>query len=64
MLNIGILSSGKFEKLWKTTVKDLVSDKIKIYISGNVSIATGHHGTPRLVEFPGQDTFQGKRNES
>ena len=53
-------SNKKCDKLWKITAKDLENSKMRVFVSANVSIATGHHGTPRIVEFPGQETFPGK----
>ncbi len=48
------------KRLWKLKVKDLKSNQELIYISAYVSVCTGHHGTPRYAEFPGQSSFKGE----
>lgn len=53
---------NKFEpnqKAWKIIIQDLKTNKEQIIIANYVSIASGHHGTPETVKFPGQETFTG-----
>jgi len=47
------------EKLWKICVKNQNNFE-KVIISKYVSIATGHHGVPLDIRFPGQETFTGE----
>lgn len=48
------------KKLWKVKVKDLKNNQELVYIAAYVSVCTGHHGTPRYAEFPGQKSFNGE----
>ena len=46
---------------WKVTMKDLESNKESVYVTNYVCLATGHHGKPLEVNFPGQESFPGSR---
>jgi cation diffusion facilitator CzcD-associated flavoprotein CzcO len=50
-----------YDKLWKVVVRDLKSGEEKSYVTPFVSIASGHHATPIYADFPGQETFPGKK---
>lgn len=53
---------------WKLTANEVrddgktgeVTDIKEIYLSKFVAIATGHHATPTMAHFPGQDSFTGE----
>lgn len=48
-----------YDKLWKVKVKDLDLNMELVYVAPFVSLATGHHGTPKEVDFPGLSSFKG-----
>ncbi len=48
------------KKIWKIQVKDLITNETFFILTYYLSIASGHHGLPLNVTFPGQDTFAGK----
>ncbi len=47
------------EKYWKISIRDK-NNAEKVIVTNYVSIATGHHGVPLEVTFPGQETFSGE----
>lgn len=47
------------KKLWKISIKDLDQNVEKVIVTNFTCIASGHHGTPLEVKFPGQETFPG-----
>lgn len=49
-----------YEKLWKLRVKDTLTGDEVIYVSPFVSVCSGHHGTPRMAKFEGEETFTGE----
>lgn len=48
------------DKLWKVIVKDVNENVNVTYVTPFVAVCTGHHGTPRMATFPGQETFSGE----
>jgi cation diffusion facilitator CzcD-associated flavoprotein CzcO len=49
-------------KLWKLKVKTNIEGQNveSIYVTPFVAVCTGHHGTPRMAKFEGQETFPGE----
>ena len=47
------------KKLWKISIKDLETNVEKVIVTNYTCIASGHHGMPLEVKFPGQETFPG-----
>jgi cation diffusion facilitator CzcD-associated flavoprotein CzcO len=57
-----LIQQGSFdpkEKAWKISVEDTKTNEERIIVANYVSIASGHHGTPELAKFKGQETFSG-----
>ena len=59
-VNVEFKNLSSYDKLWKVTVRDLKLNEERVYVTPYVSVCTGHHATPRMAEFPGQDTFTGE----
>lgn len=47
------------DKLWRLQVLENGSTK-QTYVTPFVGVCTGHHGTPRMAKFEGQETFPGE----
>lgn len=48
-----------YKKLWRVTIKNFKTNQENIYITPYVSVASGHHATPKYPNFKGQDKFKG-----
>lgn len=55
------------DRLWKLRVKNTnesnnnseSTDEL-VYVTPFVAVCTGHHGTPRMAKFEGQESFTGE----